>query len=328
MTVRLWEGARRWTRLLFCAALLPTTAISQTQHSFPERPIKLLLNYPSDGPLEHLSRTLAAALQVQLNQPIVIELRPGAAGNVGADLVAKSPADGYTVLLTIDLPITLNPHLYAAMPFDSRDLRPLMIFSASGLVLGVHASSPATTLDEFIAQSRKQETAFASSGNGTPSHLAALVFADGTGARVLHVPYKGIPSGVAALLGGEVQAGILLPPGLRAPIQAGKVRPLAVTGARRSPLLPQVPTVAELGLRRLEVEVLYMAMVPTGTPAPVFAKLRDAMRTVVATPEFQARLTSLGMVNLGETGAAAAARLAASKARYEVIVRATGMKVD
>lgn len=186
----------------------------------------------------------------------------------------------------------------------------------------------ARTLPEFIAQAKAEPATFSSAGNGSPGHLAAGIFSTATGARITHVPYKGNAPAVMALLGGEVQAGILATPGLLPQVQAGKLRALAVTGRQRSPLLPEVPTVGELGLKDLEFEVLYLAMVPAGTPEPMVQLLRQSLQKALALPEVKARLASLDMVALGETGAPAAERLAANQARYGRIVKATGMKVD
>jgi tripartite-type tricarboxylate transporter receptor subunit TctC len=290
--------------------------------------VKFITNFPPGGPLDILGRALAVPLNKELKQPFVVENRPGAGGNIGADLVAKSPADGYTVLLTIDTTVTINPHLYASMPFAAKDLKPLMIFSSSGLTLGVNSSLGVKTLKDFVARSKTQEVTFSSAGNGSPGHIAAEIFSQATGAKITHVPYKGNAPAVLALLSNEVQAGILATPGIFPQVQAGKVTPLAVTGSQRSPLLPQVPTVGELGLKGLEFEVLYMAMVPAATPEPVVETLRRALKTALATPELKSRLASLDMVALGETGQAASDRLAANSARYGKIVKSTGMKAD
>jgi len=242
--------------------------------------------------------------------------------------VAKAPADGYTVLLSIDTPFTINPHVYPSMPFAQKDLKPLMIFSSSGLAFGVNPSVGAKTLPAFVEMARKQDMTFSSAGNGSPGHLAAEIFGTATGAKILHVPYKGNAPAVTALLSGEVQAGILATPGLLPHIQAGKVLPLAVTGRQRAPLLPEVATVGELGLPKMEFEVLYLTMVPAATPAPVVEKLQKALAAALATPELKQRLASLDMVALGETGEAAARHLADSSRRYGEIVKATGMKAE
>jgi len=330
MTASIRTRARHLAGFLFCAPLLALgpSAPALAQAVFPDKPVKFVTNFPAGGPLDILGRALAVPLQAELKQPFIVDNRPGAGGNIGADLVAKSPADGYTVLLTIDTTFTINPHLYAAMPFNAKDLKPLMVFSSSGLTVGVVPSLPVKTLAEFVARAKKQDTTFASAGNGSPGHIAAEIFANATGARITHVPYKGNAPAVTALLSNEVQAGIVATPGLLPHIQAGKVRPLAVTGLQRSPLLPDVPTVGELELKNLQFEVLYMAMVPAATPEPVVDKLRAALKTALATPDLKARLAGLDMVALGESGKTAVDRLESSKARYGAIVKATGMKVD
>ncbi|MFV0672435.1 Bug family tripartite tricarboxylate transporter substrate binding protein [Variovorax sp. tm] len=318
--------------LAACAALAfgaaaPVQALA-ADAPYPTKAVRLLVNFPAGGPIDILARALADAMQKDLKQPFIVDNRPGAGGNIGADLVAKSPADGYTVLLGIDSTFTINPHLYASMPFAAKDLKPLMIFSSSGLAFGVAPGVKAKTLPEFIAQAKTEPATFSSAGNGSPGHIAAEIFASDTGAKITHVPYKGNAPAVLALMGDEVQAGILATPGLLPQVQSGKLRALAVTGKQRSPLLPQVPTVGELGLKGLEFEVLYVSMLPAGTPEPVAQTLRTALQKAMALPEIKSRLATLDMVPLGETGAAASEHLAANQARYGRIVKATGMKVD
>jgi tripartite-type tricarboxylate transporter receptor subunit TctC len=320
--------ARAFTATLLCAFALCASSPALAQAAYPDKPIKFVTNFPPGGPLDILGRALAVPLQAELKQAIVVDNRPGAGGNIGADLVAKSPADGYTVLLSIDTTFTINPHLYASMPFSAKDLKPLMIFSSSGLTFGVSPALGVKTLPEFIALAHKQDPSFSSAGNGSPGHIAAEIFAGETGVKITHVPYKGNAPAVTALLAQEVQAGILATPGLLGHVQSGKVTALAVTGRQRSPLLPKVPTVGELGLPKLEFEVLYLAMVPAATPEPVVEKLRAALALALATPELKARLASLDMVALGETAAAAADHLETSKARYGAVVKARGIKLE
>ncbi|WP_432730979.1 Bug family tripartite tricarboxylate transporter substrate binding protein [Variovorax sp. W6] len=324
---------RRLAIAAACAALAlgagaTATSAFAADAPYPTKPVKFLTNFPAGGPIDILARALGDALQKDLKQPFIVDNRPGAGGNIGADFVAKAPADGYTVLMGIDSTFTINPHLYASMPFAVKDLKPLMIFSSSGLAFGVAQGVKAKTLPEFITQAKAEPATFSSAGNGSPGHIAAEIFASETGAKITHVPYKGNAPAVLALMGDEVQAGILATPGLLPQIQSGKLRALAVTGKQRSPLLPQVPTVGELGLKGLEFEVLYLAMVPAATPEPVMQTLRASLQKALALPEIKSRLSSLDMVPLGETGSAASEHLAASQARYGRIVKATGMKVD
>ena len=310
--------------LAWLGAALPAAA----QPAYPEKPVRFITNFPAGGPLDILGRALAVPLQADLKQAFVVENRPGAGGNIGADAVAKAAPDGYTVLLTIDTPFTVNPHVYPSMPFDAKDLKPLMVFTSSGLAFGLSPAVPAKTMAEFVAFAKTSSVTFSSAGNGSPGHLAAEIFAKETGARITHVPYKGNAPAVTALIAGEVQAGILATPGLFPHIQAGKVRALAVTGKQRSPLLPQVPTVGELGLPKSEFEVLYLTMVPAATPDAVVEKLRTALKAALASPDVKARLTQLDMVAIGETGQAAADHLDANKTRYGAIVKAAGIKLE
>ncbi|MBU2409460.1 MAG: tripartite tricarboxylate transporter substrate binding protein [Gammaproteobacteria bacterium] len=302
--------------------------LAHAQSSYPDKPVKLIVNFPAGGPLDILARALGEQLQKSLKQPFVVENRPGAGGNIGADAVAKAAPDGYTVLMSIDSTFAVNPHLYASMPFAPKDFKPLMIFSSSGLAFGVNPSLGVKTLPDFIARNKKDSLTFSSAGNGSPGHIAAEIYSTESGVKFTHIPYKGNAPAVLALLSGEVQAGILATPGLLPHIQAGKVQALAVTGSQRSPLLPQVPTVGELGLKGLTFDVLYLSMVPAATPQPVVDTLQKALTTAMAQPDIQARLKGLDMVALGETGQTASARLAANSARYEKIVQSTGMKVE
>lgn len=310
------------------AAVAFTTAATQAQAEYPNKPVRVVVNFTPGGPLDILARALAESLQKELKQPFVVDNKPGAAGNLGADQVAKAAGDGYTVLLSIDSTFTINPALYAAMPFAAKDLKPLMVLASSGLAFAVHPSVKAATLAELVALGKAEPITFATAGSGSPGHIAAAIFSEHTGAKISPIPYKGNAPAVMALLSGEVQAGILATPGLLQHLQGGKLRALASTGATRSPLLPQVPTVAELGLKELEFEVLYLAMVPAATPEPVMQTLRSALQSALAAPPLQTRLAGLDIVPLAESGAAAVKRLDTHGARYSRIVKATGMKVD
>ena len=322
---------RRAANTLLAASLAAaafTTAPVQAQGDYPSKPVRVIVNFTPGGPLDTLARALAESMQKELKQTFIVDNKPGAAGNLGADQVAKAAGDGYTVLVSIDSTFTINPSLYAAMPFAAKDLKPLMVLASSGLAFAVHPSVKATTLAELVTLGKAEPITFATAGSGSPGHIAAEIFSEHTGAKISPIPYKGNAPAVMALLSGEVQAGILATPGMLQHIQGGKLRALATTGVRRSPLLPQVPSVAELGLKELEFEVLYLAMVPATTPEPVLQTLRGALQSALAAPALQTRLAALDIVPLAESGAAAVKRLDANTARYSRIVKATGMKVD
>lgn len=310
------------------AALAFTAPTAQAQAPYPSKPVRFVVNFPPGGPLDILARAIAEAAQKDLKQPFIVENKPGAGGNLGADQVAKAAGDGYTVLLTIDSTLTINPALYPSMPFAVKDLKPVTILASSGLTFAVNPSVKAKTLAELVTQGKAEPITFSSAGNGSPGHFAAEIFSEHTGAKISHIPYKGNAPAVMALLSGEVQAGILATPGLLQHLKAGKVRALATTGSHRSPLLPQVSTVGELGLKDLEFEVLYLAMVPAATPEPVVQTLRHTMQAALASKELQSRLESLDMLPLGDSGADAVKRLEANTTRYRQVIKATGMKAD
>jgi len=316
-------------RLVLAAALaLASVSGAFAQGDWPSRPVKLIVNFPPGGPLDVLARSVGEALQGQFKQPFVVENRAGAGGNIGADAVAKSAPDGHTVLLGIDSTFTVNPHIYKTMAFKPGDLRPLVVMSSSGLLVGTNPSNGFKTLADLVAAGKAKGVSFSSAGSGSPGHLAAEMFTDATGMKITHVPYKGNAPAVTAVLSGEVTGGVLATPGMLPHVKAGKIAPLAVTSRQRSPLAPDVPTVAEAGLPQLEHEVLYLVMVPAATPEPIAQTLQKAVADALARPDMRAKLQGLDMHHEGQQGAAAARRLADLSERYGKVIRATGMKVE
>jgi tripartite-type tricarboxylate transporter receptor subunit TctC len=313
-------------------AVLAATAVLAAgplaAQEYPSKPVRFIGNFAAGGPSDILARSLADKMAAALKQPFVVESRPGAGGNIGAEAVARSSADGYTVLFSIDTPFTVNPNLYKAMPFKLAELKPVMLIASSGLTVGVNPVVGAETLRDFVSKGQRETIAFSSGSNGSPGHVAASILQETAGVKVNHIPYKGNTPAVMAVVSGEVQAGILATPGLLPQIQTGKVKALAVTSRKRSPLLPDVPTTAEAGVPALEVEVMYLAFVPAATPDPVVATLQKAMSDALRAPDVKERLAKLDMVVEGETGAAADARLAKARERYAATIKATGMKID
>ena len=316
-------------RLVLAVALtLAAVSGAFAQGDWPSRPVKLIVNFPPGGPLDVLARSVGEVLQGQFKQPFVVENRAGAGGNIGADAVAKAVPDGHTVLLGIDSTFTVNPHIYKGMAFKPADLRPLVVMSSSGLLVGTNPSNGFKTLADLVAAGKAKGVSFSSAGSGSPGHLAAEMFTDATGMKITHVPYKGNAPAVTAVLSGEVTGGVLATPGMLPHVKAGKIAPLAVTSRQRSPLAPEVPTVAEAGLPQLEQEVLYLVMVPAATPEPIAQTLQKAVADALARPDMRAKLQGLDMHPEGQQGAAAAKRLADLSERYGKVIRATGMKVE
>jgi tripartite-type tricarboxylate transporter receptor subunit TctC len=311
--------------LALAAALAAAPLAAQ---EFPSKPVRIIVNFPPGGPSDILARSLSEKMSAALKQPFVVEARGGAGGNIGAEAVARSPADGYTVLFSIDTTFTVNPNLYKSMPFKPAELRLLMLMASSGLLVGVNPSVGAASLADFIAKGKRETITFSSGSNGSPGHVAASILQDTAGVKVSHIPYKGNTPAVMAVVSGEVQAGILATTGLLPQVQAGKVKALAVTSRKRSPLMPEVPTTAEAGVPALEFEVMYVAFVPAATPEPVVATLTKALADALAAPDVRERLQKLDMVIEGETGTAAETRLAKARDRYAATIKATGMKID
>jgi tripartite-type tricarboxylate transporter receptor subunit TctC len=306
--------------------LIALPALAQT--GYPSKPVKFVNSFPPGGPSDILGRALADVLQNSLKQPFIVENKAGAAGNIGADSVAKSAADGYTVLFGIDTIVTVNPHIYKGMPFKPADLKPVMVMASSGLLVGVHPSTGFKSMNDLIAAGKSKGLNFSSAGSGSPGHVASAVFTEATGVKINNIFYKGNTPAVTAVLSGEVEGGVLATPGMLPHVKTGRITALAVTSRQRSPLAPEVPSVGEVGLKNLEQEVLYIAMVPAATPEPVVQILQRAFTEAFARPDMQARMKSLDMNHEGLTGEAAAKRLSELSDRYARVIKATGLKVD
>ena len=293
----------------FAAALLPHAA--QAQDSYPDKPVRFVTNFPARGPLDILGRALAIPLQAELKQPFVLDNRPGAGGNIGADLAAKSPADGYTVLLTIDTTFTINPHVYKTMPFAAKDLKPLMIFSSSCLAFGVNPAVPAKNLAEFIAllKANPGKYAYASSGAGGIGHLDGELFKSLTKTDMVHVPYRGSGPALNDVIAGQVNAQFDNLPSSMPHIQAGKLRALAVAAPKRLPALPDVPTFTEGGLPEMDNMAWYGLVAPAGTPQAVVDRIHDATVKALKDPKIAQRLADGGSLVDGNTPAEYAAQI-------------------
>ena len=296
--------------------------------SFPAKPIRFINNFPAGGPSDFLARTVGEAITTHFKQPVVTENKAGAGGNIGADLVAKSPADGYTVLFGIDTAFTVNPFIYKGMPFKPADFKPIMVMVSSGLLVGANPGSGIKTMKDLIAQGKGKGLNFSSGGSGSPGHLAAEIFMDAADIKIQHIPYKGNSPAVLAVMSGEVDAGVLATPGMLPYVKAGKITALAVTSRQRSRSAPEVPTVLEVGLKELELEVLYVAMVPAATPEPVIQLLQKAFTDALKRPDTQAQLASMDLFYEGLIGTDAAKRISDLSQRYERIIKSTGMKVE
>jgi tripartite-type tricarboxylate transporter receptor subunit TctC len=299
---------------------------------WPSQPVRIVNNFPAGGPSDLIARAVAEALQKSSGQPVIVENKPGAGGNIGAAEVAKAAPDGRTVFFGIDTAFTVNPHIFPTMPFKlgakAGDLKPLVILSSNGLLLGTSAARGIGSMPELIAVGKSRGVNFSSGGAGSPGHLGVAIFSQAANIRITHVPYRGNSPAVLAMVSGEVDGGILSVTGMLPHVKSGRIVPVAVTSRQRSKMLPDVPTVAELGYPDLQNEVITLCMVPGNTPDPLIASMQKAILEVMNSPALKEKLASFDMVAEGLTGAAATRRLTDLSGRYAKIVKATSMKVE
>ncbi len=276
-----------------CTAFAAPAALAQ---KFPDKPIRFIVPFPPGGGNDILARAIAPKMGEFLGQPVVIDNRAGAGGNIGTDLAAKSAPDGYTIVIASNQ-VTINPWLYAKLPFDiEKDFVAVAQAASVPMVLAVHPSVPANTLKEFIALAKASPGKFnhGTPGNGTPQHIAFEVFNHAASVQVTHIAYKGTGPAIADLIGGQVQSAIGTMASLEQHVKAGKLRALGVTTPKRSPAMPNVPTIAEAGLPGFEVPLWYSILAPAGTPKEIVARLSSEVARALAVPETRERLTAQG----------------------------------
>jgi tripartite-type tricarboxylate transporter receptor subunit TctC len=323
------EINRRRT-LLAGVALTVLGSVAHAQ-GFPNKPIRLICPFPPAGAVDIASRAIANELSKTLGQPVTVENRPGAGGNIGGTEAARAAPDGYTIFMTTSGIQGINPALYAKMPFDpNKDLVPVAALVSLNNVLVLHPSVKANSVAEVIALAKNpsQQINYASSGSGTSIHMSGEMFKFLTGVSMLHIPYKGSAPAVNDLLGGQVMMMFDNIPSALPHIKAGKLRALATTGAKRDPTLPDLPTVAEAGVANYESGVWFGLSVPVGTPPEIIAKLSGEAIKGTKSPDFVKRMTDLGYNIMGYGPAQMADMNRAEVARWGPIVKASGAKAD
>jgi tripartite-type tricarboxylate transporter receptor subunit TctC len=292
--------------------------------------VKLIVPFPAGGPLDSAARLLAERLAGNLKQPFIIENRPGLAGNVGTDAVAKAAPDGYMLLVVLDTPLTVSPALYTKLPYDpERDLVPISLIATFSQMLVVHPTVSANTLAEFVALAKTGSLTYGSGGaRGNPGHLAMESLRMRTGFDLVHVAYKGNPQVVADLVGGHVQAGFLATPGVVGLVRDGKLKGLAVSSARRAPGAPDVPTVAEAGYQGFDIGFSMVMLAPAKTPASIRAVLENEVVQAVKSPDIQKRLRSQELEPRGTSGAEAASWLKTAAAKWKSVIQTAKIQHD
>ncbi len=322
-------NSRIFLNTLACLGLAMVICPVARAQSFPSKPIRLICPFAPAGAVDMASRAIAFEMSKQLGVPVTVENKSGAGGNIGGAEVVRSTPDGYTLLMTTSGIEAINPSLYARMPFDTvKDLAPISVLVSLNNVLVVHPSVKAKTVSDFIALGQTGAVTVGSAGNGTSIHMSAEMFKHLTHFNMTHVPYKGSGPAMSDLLGGQVQAMFDNIPSALPHIKSGKLRAIATTGAKRDPTLPDVPTIAEAGVKGYASSVWLGLAAPAGTPPEVIAKLNAAAVKGTQSSDFVKRMSELGYNILGTTAAEMAEMTRVEIARWTPIVKASGARAD
>jgi tripartite-type tricarboxylate transporter receptor subunit TctC len=317
----------RLIALVLCSIFVSAAG---AQEAYPSRPVRFILPFPPGGGTDILGRLIAERLSANLGQPVVTENRGGAGGNVGAEAAAHSAPDGYTIVLVAPS-LAISPSLYSKLNYDPvKDFAPISLVATVPNVMITNPSVEAKTLQEFIALARSSpgQMNFGSGGSGTSNHLAGELFNIVTGAKLVHVPYKGVNLAMQDVLSGRVQLVFIGIPAALPHIKAGRLRALAVVAPQRSPALPEVPTSEEAGLKDFEVTTWYGVLAPAGTPRPIVTRLNSELGKIMHTPDMKERLAGLATDPHTTTPEEFAAYLKQEIAKWGDVVRKANLKAD
>jgi len=322
------------SRVVACAMLVWAGSVglqaqAQAQTAYPNKPVHIIVPSTPAGVLDNVARTLAIRLAEQFGQPIVIDNKGGAGGNIGAEAAARSPADGYTLFIGFNATHGANPALFGKLSYDPiKDFAPISLLAAVPNIISVHPSVPVNTLAELVAmaKARPGQLSYASSGNGTSTHLAGEMFKAAAGIDIAHIPYKGSAPAVADVIAGQVPVIVDSVASSTAQIKAGKLKALATTGARRLSVLPDLPTVAESGYPGFEATAWLGLLAPAGTPKPVIDQLNAQILKVMALPETRERMAAFGAEITTSTPEQFAAHIRSEIAKLGKVVHDANIK--
>ncbi|HXF68121.1 MAG TPA: tripartite tricarboxylate transporter substrate binding protein [Burkholderiales bacterium] len=312
-------------------AALALLAASAAAPSYPERPVRLIVAVPAGGTPDVVARMVAPGMSALLGQQLVVDNRPGAGGLIGTELAARAAPDGYTLLVSSPGPLAILPHVQRKVPYDAlNDFAPVGLIASNPFLLIVHPAVPAGTVKELLAAARAEPGRFnyASAGNGSANHLAMELFKSMAGVSITHVPYKGAPQAVSDVLAGHMNMMFNSVPPVLAHIKAGRVRALGVAGARRSPQLPEVPTIAEAGVPGYEAITWFGLLAPAQAPKRAIARLSAALSSTLRAPETRSQLENQGMEPAGGAPEEFAALIRRDFEKYAKAVKLSGARVD
>jgi tripartite-type tricarboxylate transporter receptor subunit TctC len=319
------------SKCLAAALLVAASTQPLLAGDYPEKPIRLIVPYPPGGTADMLARTIGQSMAIGLGQQIIIDNRAGAGGNIGADLAAKAAPDGYTIVMGTVATHAINPTLYPKMPFDAaKDFAPVILIATLPNLLVVNPSTPVKNVKELIALAKAKpgELAYASAGNGTSQHLSGELFKKMSGVDMIHIPYKGSAPAVTDLIGGQVQLMFDNIPSSLPQVRAGKLRALAVTGPRRSPVLPDLPTISEAGLPGFSITSWFALFAPAGTPAKILLRLNREAAKAIASKDLNQQWLDQGLEPAGGTADQLAEFRRVEAINWEKIVRQSGARVE
>ncbi len=317
---------------LAAGALLLPQARAEDAARFPSKPIKIVVPFAAGGSTDLISRMLGEKLSARFNQPVIVENRTGAAGNIAATYVAKSPPDGYTLLIGSSAALAVNPALYRSLPYaPARDFSPIVLVTLLPGVVVVNENTPVKSFRELAPwlASQKEGVSFASNGYGTPPHLGGELYRKLAGLpQLIHVPYQGGAQSLAGLAGGQTTMMVGAAPEVLPLVRDGKLRPLAVASTHRMPQLPDVPTAAEAGMPNFEVVMWYGYVAPAGTPASIVAKLNAAFNDALNDPALKAKLTKQGFEVAGGPPADLAAKMKSENEFWAKVIKDANITMD
>jgi tripartite-type tricarboxylate transporter receptor subunit TctC len=308
-----------------CLFALPAAVLAQ---AYPAKPVRVIVS-TVPGPLDAFARIIVDKVSVALKQPVVVENRAGAGGNIAAELVMKAPPDGYTLLFSLDTTFTVNPSIYKKLPFDPvRDFSVISVPVTYGQMLAVHPSVPAKSVAEFSALAKQKPLNYASGGNGTPSHLSSAYFLATSGIEMTHVPYKGTGQSIVDVVGGQVNSIFAVTTGVLPHVKAGKLRALALSSASRSALVPDLPTIAESGYPGFDASFAYALLAPAGTPEEIVQALNREVRKAMAAPDVQEKNRFADYADTGLDPRQSAAWLKESRERWAKVIQRAGISAE